>query len=85
METHVGAHASDEYDRASALRDHVARGLPRREESSMNVDIVQFFNAVEWVAKERRISLGDATVSKWRTQRPSSFRRYLKDIRIMRV
>lgn len=50
LKAHVGAHASDEHDGPPTLRDHVARGLSRREERSMDVDIVQLFYPVERIA-----------------------------------
>lgn len=49
-ETYVGAHASDEHDRSSALWDHVARGLSRSEKGAMDINIIQLLYAVDRVA-----------------------------------
>ena len=52
--SHVGAHAGNQDDAPSALRNHVARGLARSEERPMDVDIIQTLYPVEGVARSER-------------------------------
>ena len=53
--THVGTHAGYEYDTASSLGYHVVQcGLPCLcKEGSMNVDVIQPFYTIEWVAGDK--------------------------------
>ncbi len=77
--THICAHTGHENDGPAALRDHVASGFTRREEGTVNIDIVQALYTIKGVTEGHQY-LGFVPSHKTLTRKQSSSQQYLEDV-----